>query len=99
MRLFKAWHERNAPRVIDRGAVRALLAEGGEAEAHRLALGLPCADGIEVESSHRPAQRFRIVAAVEHLAHQVAGRHRVGRYEIGEADRLGRDAELAREGS
>ena len=88
--LLEARHEGNAPGVIDRRAVRALLAEGGEAEAHRLALGLARADGVEIEGRHRAAQRFGVVAAVEHLADQVAVGHRVRRHEIGEPDRLRR---------
>ena len=96
--LLEARHEGNAPGVIDRRAMRALLAEGSKAEAHRLARGLARADRVEIEGRHRAAKRLGIIAAVEHLAHQIAVRHRVRRHEIGEPDRLRRDAELARQG-
>ena len=71
-RLLVSGHHRDAPAVIDRRAVRRLLAVDREADADpasvRLAAFLPRAHARDVDRRHRAAQRLRIVAAVEMLA-------------------------------
>ena len=82
-------HHRNAPAVIDAGAVRGLLAEDREphadAAAVRLAPPLPLAPLRNVERAHRAAQRLGVVAAVEILLGDVHEGHRVRRHQVREA--------------
>ena len=97
-RLLEARHHGNTPAGIDRGAMRALLAEQREAEADaRVAggLGLAFAHGGNVDGLHRAAQRLGIVAAVEMLAGDVDEGHLVGPHQIAPADFLLADAQFA----
>ena len=86
-------HHRYAPAMIDRGAMRALLAEHRHAEADaaavRLATHLPRAYRGQVYRGHRAAYRFRVITAVEVLAGDVIEGHFVGAHQVAQPD-LGR---------
>ena len=101
-RLLVARHHRDAPAVIDRGAVRGLLAIGRHADADQPAVGfaalLPRAHGIDVDRSDGAAQRFRIVAAVEPFLGDVGERHLLRLHQDLGAHLVRLDAGFARDG-
>src|SRR5262249_36207747 len=82
------WHHWNAPTMIKRGAVSALLAKDRKSNADTARLAAPClalADRIEPDRGDGAAHAFRIIATVEVLAGDVVERHRLRRYEVREA--------------
>src|SRR6185295_4128377 len=67
--LLEAWHERDAPRGIDAGAVAGLLGIHGKADADaapvRFAGLLARAHLVEIDRCHRFAQSLGVVARIE----------------------------------
>src|SRR5690348_8900343 len=96
--LFVARHHWNAPTLINRGAVRALLAKYRKSDADPVLLTanrLARADFVEPNRGDSAAQAFRIIAAVEMLAGNVVEGHRLGRHEVFETYLMGLAADGA----
>src|SRR6516225_11016540 len=97
-RLLVPRHHWDSPAVIDRGAVRTLLAEDREPDAEPLrsvGLRLAPADRVEPYRGNGAAQAFRVIAAVEMLAGNVVEWHRLGGHQIFEAHLMGLAADGA----
>ena len=77
--LLEAGHHGNSPAGVDRGAVRALLAEDRQADADLATIGfalrLARAHRGQVDRRHRAVQAFDVVAAVEYLVGDVDEGH------------------------
>ena len=100
--LLMAGHHRDAPAVIDRRAMRALLAKNGQSDADFTAVGLagflPRAPFGQVYHRHCAAQGLRIIAAVEIFVGDVGVRHGLGRHQVQQPHLPGLAPGLARNG-